>query len=136
MNIDGIKFYNTNLCILNNTGNHTVYILIDLEKLNSLESFFAGKSYLKSVRFAKNLKSSNIRKLNHMFLRCYSLTSIDFSNFNTENVYNMRYMFSECRSLTSIDLSHFNTKNLKFTSFMFYDCRSLISIDLSNLNFS
>ena len=40
MNIDGIKFYNTNLCILNNSGYHTVYILVDLKKLNSLGYFF------------------------------------------------------------------------------------------------
>ena len=47
-----------------------------------------------------------------MFFKCYSLTSLNLSNFNTKNVQNMSYMFNECSSLTSLNLSNFNTNNV------------------------
>ena len=43
-----------------------------------------------------------------MFSNCYSLTSLNLSNFNTNNVNDMSYMFSHFYSLTSL-----NTKNEK-----------------------
>ena len=40
--IDGNSFYNTSNFTFNNSGNHTVYILVDLEKIDSLGYFFLG----------------------------------------------------------------------------------------------
>ena len=34
-----------------------------------------------------------------MFFNCYSLTSLNLSNFNTQNVTDMSYMFYNCNSL-------------------------------------
>ena len=49
---------------------------------------------------------------NYMFSDCYSLISLDLSNFNTQNVINMRNMFSNCNSLISLNLFNFNTQNV------------------------
>ena len=38
-----------------------------------------------------------------MFSNCYSLTSLNLSNFNTNNVNDMSYMFSGCSSLASLN---------------------------------
>ena len=47
-----------------------------------------------------------------MFSNCFSLISLNLSNFNTYNVTNMSYMFYNCNSLTSLNLSNFNTENI------------------------
>ena len=60
-----------------------------------------------------------------MFYKCYSLVSLDLSNFNTQNVIDISCMFSGCRSLTNLNLSNFNTQNVTDMSSMFSGCKSL-----------
>ena len=60
--------------------------------------------YIIKYKFKKLINSTNF-----MFTDCYSISSLDLSNFKTQNVTNMQYMFSYCISLSSIDLSNFNT---------------------------
>ena len=72
--------------------------------------------------------------MSFMFYNCYSLTSLDLSNFNTANVTDMGTMFYNCYSLTSLDLSSFNTSNVTDMSDMFSRCTSLTSLDLSSFN--
>ena len=55
-----------------------------------------------------------------MFSYCYSLTSLNLSNFNTNKVTNMSGMFWNCSSLTSLNLSNFNTNNVINMLSMFY----------------
>ena len=86
MNYNVTKVYNTGYYTFNNSGDHDVYILLDIEKLDSLDYLFSVTPELKSVRFAKNINSSNIKDMKYMFADCSLLTSVDFSNFNTENV--------------------------------------------------
>ena len=81
-----------------------------------------------------NFNTNNIKDMSYMFSWCFSLTSLNVSNFNNNNVINMSYMFSDCRSLTTLDLSNFNTNNVTYMSHMFYDCSSLTSLNLSNFN--
>ena len=102
----------------------------------------------------------NLKKTNHMFYSCTSLTNLDLSHFNTQNVTNMGLMFSGCNSLKNLnllylktpnvtdmhdmfsgcnslknlDLSNFNTQKVKDMSGMFFDCKSLKNIDLSTFN--
>ena len=57
--------------------------------------------------------------MSSMFFNCYSLTSLNLSNFNTNNVKNMSYMFYNCSSLISLNLSNFNTNNVKNMKYMF-----------------
>ena len=44
-----------------------------------------------------------------MFGECYSLSSVNFSNFNTSLVTRMEYIFYKCYSLSSLNLSNFDT---------------------------
>ena len=67
-----------------------------------------------------------------MFYNCFSLVSLDLSNFDTSNVTDMAYMFYNCSSLVSLDLSNFITSNVYNMLYMFYGCSSLKSLDLSN----
>jgi surface protein len=71
-----------------------------------------------------------------MFKGCYSLTTLDLSNFDTKNVGNMEYMFFGCRSIKSLDLSNFYTPSLKIMNHLFNGCSSLISLVISNFNTS
>ena len=71
-----------------------------------------------------------------MFLSCFSLKSLDLSNFNTSNVTNMNSMFFNCSGLTSLDLGNFNTSKVTDMSSMFQSCDSLKSIDVSNFDTS
>ncbi len=71
-----------------------------------------------------------------MFNRLYSLTALDFSNFNTSNVMNMDYMFSGCHALTSLDVSGFDTGKVTSMCGMFTGCNSLTSLDVSGFDTS
>ena len=71
-----------------------------------------------------------------MFYNCYSLTSINLSNFDTSKVNNMNSMFYGCSSLTSINLSNFNTSKVNDMDFMFYGCSKLQFIDISYFSIS
>ena len=88
---------------------------------------FPGKGiYIIKYKFKKLTSAS------FMFFNCYSLESLDFSNFNTQNITNMEGMFKNCNSLKSLNLSTFSTQKVTNMGYMFYDCQSLKSIDLSN----
>ena len=63
LNIDGINFYNINSFIFNNSGSHIVYILLNLEKMDSLGVVFYANRYLKSVYFAKKFKNFKYQKI-------------------------------------------------------------------------
>ncbi len=44
-----------------------------------------------------------ITNMSYMFYQCYSLTSLDLSNFNINNVKDMSYMFCLYSSLVSLN---------------------------------
>ena len=46
-----------------------------------------------------------------MFEDCWSLTSLDLSNFNVENAYDINYMFYSCYELHYLDISSFIVYN-------------------------
>ncbi len=80
----------------------------------------------------------NVDESMYLFSNCYSLTSVNLSNFNTSNYGNMNYMFSNCSQLTYLDLSNFNTSRVHYMNNMFYNCSSLktliINFDTSRVN--
>ena len=76
--------------------------------------------------------TSAVTNMSSMFSSCYSLISIDVSNWDTSAVTNMNSMFNNCNSLTSIDVSGFDTSSVTNMSSMFSSCYSLTSIDVSN----
>ena len=148
-----------NIYTFNTTGEHIVYILLDIRDISSLH-LFNGTDNLKSISFLKQFNTRHIISLEALFYNCSSLESVDMSNLNFEKVIDMEkmfyfskslktinfpnsstpnlkymsYMFCGCRSLTSIDLTYFNTENVEYMSLTFYDCISLTSIDLTNFN--
>ena len=81
--------------------------------------------------FFKGSNTSNVTNMYEMFDDCYSLTSLDLSNFDTSNVTNMLGMFSNCSSLASLDLGGWDTSNVTNTGGMFNGCSSLTSLTLS-----
>ena len=134
MTVDGQKVSPSYNYSFNDNLNHEISMLLDMS--TNLNSTFKDIINIISISFNPLLNSSNITNMERMFYNCYSLTSIDFSNFDTSKVTKMSYMFYNCYSLTSIDLSNFDTLNVELMHFMFYNCYSLKSIDLSNFNTS
>ena len=93
--------------------------------------FYKFKKGKHTIKYIFKKKST---KLQYMFSKCKSLTSINLSNFNTQNATNMWCMFSGCESLTTINLSNINTQNVTYMRGMFYGCKSLVNINLSDFN--
>lgn len=108
------------------------YIVDDME--GSLYNAFDRTSNIKSIVSFPD--TYDVTDMGSMFYGCYSLTSLDLSNFDTSNVTDMSNMFSGCTFLTSLDLSNFDTSNVTYMSNMFSHCSSLTSLDLSNFDTS
>lgn len=82
------------------------------------------------------LNTSEVVDMFAMFGNCYSLKSLDLSNFDTRNVLDMTAMFHDCHDLRSLDLSSFNTSKVLGMTAMFANCRNLEYINLSSFNTS
>ena len=67
-----------------------------------------------------------------MLYNCYSLSSLNLSNFDTSLVTYMDHMFYNCYSLSSLNLSNFNTSLVTDKDYMFYNCSNLEYINLIN----
>ena len=68
----------------------------------------------------KYIFKNKIKKANHLFEGCSSLTNIDLSNFISNDIIDISYMFDGCFSLKNINLSNFNTNNVKNMSYVFF----------------
>ena len=80
------------------------------------------------------LNISNVTSMNNMFYSCYSLQSLNVSNWDTSNVTDMSLMFYECNKLTLLDLSNWDTSNVTNMQQMFNKCTALEELDLSNFD--
>ena len=98
----------------------------------STNHWFDGMELLKTIEGIEYLNTENVTDMSGMFARCYSLTSLDLSNFDTENVTDMSEMFHGC-NVESLDLSNFDTRNVTDMSEMFYGC-NVESLDLSSFD--
>ncbi len=67
----------------------------------------------------KIISKTPLNNTNWIFSYCFSLTSLNLSNFNINNVTDMSCMFAACPSLTSLNLSNFNINNVTDMSGMF-----------------
>ena len=54
-----------------------------------------------------------------MFYECYSLISLDLSNFFTPLVETVEGMFGRCALITSLNLTGFKTGNIKSLEYIF-----------------
>lgn len=77
---------------------------------------------IKSIKFSKNIDTSNITNMSYMFNYCYALNTLDISNFITINVISMESMFQYC-PFTDLDLTNFNTHNVKYEVYVFSLCQ-------------
>ena len=131
MTIDNNKVKPTQAYVFPESGDHTLYALIDMNKCYTLGGLFNGNKNLISIEFSPLFNTERINEMNFMFQNCKSLTSVDVSNLNTKNVAFMEYMFSGCSSLKTLDVRNFNTENVEKMNSVFQGCSSLESIDLS-----
>ena len=115
--------------------NITNVIFIDEIVPSDTISWFDGCESLKSIENIKNLNTSRVTDMNHMFEYCKLLETIDLSNFDTSNVTDMSGMFNGCEELTNLDLSNFDTSNVTDMNGMFA-ITGLTTLDLSNFDTS
>ncbi len=101
---------------------------------NSLRSFFAGETNIKSIKIDSDINTSNVTDMYGMFANCNSLKTLEMSHFNTSNVTNMGSLFSSCSSLVDLDLSGWNTSKVSNMTNMFGD--SAKNLNLSGWDFS
>ena len=110
VNIDGVEYYQLKL---NANLNNNFYN-------------FNHNSFIKLI--FKDVDTSNVTSMAHMFGQCSSLTSLYLSGWDTSNVTNMYGMFYHCSSLTSLDLSTFDTSKVTDMNNMFISCNALKTI--------
>ena len=69
-------------------------------------------------------------QFDYMFHNCYSLKSIDITNFKISQNANLKGMFSGCYQIKSINFSSINPNYYRFDE-IFYDCPNLNYVDFS-----
>ena len=89
-------------------------------QFKTMENMFLDCYYLESVDFT-NFDTSQVTDMSDMFYNCYALKNIDFTNFDTSQVTDMSYMFKSC-AIESIDLSKWNTSRVTNMDSMFLSC--------------
>ena len=144
--IDDFKGYSCNQGIIDVVGKlpsgtsldfRNIYNLINAE-ITSVKLVSANFSYCYSLTSldVSEWDTSAITNMSSMFNTCSSLTSLDVSGWDTSKVTNMSYMFNTCYSLTSLDVSSWNTSAVTNINNMFNNCFSITSLDVSSWNMS
>ena len=132
------KTYKTQLKSFKNDNNFKYegavgYMFNGAARPNSTDGGLTGYQtrcrYIKSIKFSKDIDTSNVTDMRYMFSNCSELTDLDISCFDTSNVTDMRGMFTGCQKLASLDLSNFDTNNVINMNSMFYNCYKLTDIN-------
>ena len=139
--IDGNTFYYIDKYLFEETGEHIVFIKFDMVSSTSVDGFFSGNKYLKSVTFSNLDDELNNKKIPgvsfvSLFKNCENLISVDFSRIAYNYSAYLNNMFEGCTNLQYVNFNiktNFRVKEAKFT---FHNCISLVSLDLSKLNVS
>ena len=130
--IDNKKIPFSYFYIFNKIGKYIITYSFK-NKLKKLNHMFLGCKRLLSINLS-NFNTDEALYMNSLLKGCSSLEEINLSNIYTYNVKNISSLFYGCSSLKEVDLSNFNTYNVKDMSCLFYGCSSLKKIDLSNFN--
>ena len=104
-----------------------IKIYID-EKEYQLKNNYIEKDIIKySQEFEIKVKIIQpFDDMSKMFLKCNSLKSVRFINFDTSKVFSMYGLFKGCNNLIEIfGISEFDTSNITNISELFSDCSSL-----------
>ena len=110
VNIDGVEYYQLKL------------------NANLNNNFYSFTKNTFTNLIFKDVDTSNVTSMSHMFNSCRSLTSLDLSGWDTSNVINMYGMFYNCSALASLDLSTFDTSKVTDMNNMFNYCSALKTI--------
>ena len=130
--INGEKVKPTSKYTFQKKGVYTVYMLLDMNKIETIEELFSGIISLSTISFSELFNIEKYTSMVGMFRNCKSLKNADLSKLNTKNIKEMDFMFSGANVLTSVDLSSFTNENLISMSRMFFRCSALESLDLSH----
>ena len=98
-----------------------------------MDYMFYGCYSLKSLDLS-NFNSSSNTYVMKMFMDCFSLEYLNLKGFKTGKIQNFNNMFNNCSSLKSLDISSFDTSFSHSANYMFYGCSSLTSLNISNFN--
>ena len=115
-------------------GNHTIYFLLNINNISTLNSLFKDCTNLISLSFTELFDTSHVKNMSEMFFYCTGLTSLDISKLNTKEVLDMSKMFSSCLKLSSIDLSNFDTSKVTSMNELFKLNKILSNLNLNNFN--
>ncbi len=88
-------------------------------------SWFEQMHNLRTLTGVQYLNTSEVTDMGAMFWNCFSLTSMNISNFDTKKVTTMYGMFNGCSSILALDLSNFNTAEVTEMNNMFGECGAL-----------
>ncbi len=116
------------------SGNWSIPVA-KFDGITDMGDMFKGCFSLTSLDLS-DWDTSKLTNMSNMFCLCKRLTSLNLSSLNTSSVITMRNMFGYCESLKSLDISHFDTSNVTDMSKMFSYSNNLTSLDLSGWNTS
>ncbi len=97
---------------------------------------FYNYQNLESLNFNDCFYTDDVVSMKNMFENCYSLPSLDVSEWNTSNVTDMYSLFNNCNSLVSLDVSKWDTSNVLTMRYMFRGCYVLTSLNIDEWNTS
>ena len=134
MVVDGIEVNegNDNFYTFPLSGNHTVYILINITNCTPLYNLFGFNTNLTSIAFISEFNTENVENMDEMLSDCPSLVSVNFSNLNTKNVKTMLGIFHYCFSLYSLDFSNLDLRNVENMYKFCFQCNSLTLTNFTN----
>ena len=106
---------------------------VDTSEATTMYCWFYQCYSLESLDLSQ-FNTSQVTSMDSMFDGCKSLKKLDLKNFNTSKVTNMTCMFAGCESLEELNVTKFDTSNVTDMSYMFNHCASLTTIDVHNFD--
>ncbi len=96
-----------------------------------LEAIFYGCWSVTHLNFA-NWNTKIVTSMYMLFKYCYNLEYVNLTGWDTSNVTIMDNVFEGCTKLKRIDgIESFNTSNVRYMTGMFNGCKSLTHLDIS-----
>ena len=83
-----------------------------------------------------NWDVSSVSNLRRTFFMCGSLTTLDVANWDVSSVSSLQDTFFRCSSLTTLDVTNWNVSSVTIMLALFHGCRSLTTLDVSNWDVS
>ena len=105
-------------------------------KLNeNSANLFARFSNVEQIDLS-SVDTTNVTRMENMFLLCEKMEEIDLSSFETPNLIGIYRMFQSCKSLKSLNLNNFDTSQVSNFTAIFQGCESLENLEIENFDTS